>query len=40
MCLCVSNSGQWYGSYYITRTLVKKDDDYCSSYNVYLVEER
>jgi hypothetical protein len=30
---------QWYDNYYITRTLIKKDDDYYSSYEVYLVED-
>lgn len=29
---------QWYGQYYITRTMIKKDDAYYSSYEVYLVE--
>jgi hypothetical protein len=31
---------QWYGDYYITRTLIKKDDEYYSSYEVYLVVEK
>jgi len=31
---------QWYDKYYITRTLVKKDDDYSSSYEIYLVEDK
>jgi len=31
---------QWYGRYYITRTLIKKGDDYYSSYEVYVVEEK
>jgi hypothetical protein len=31
---------QWYDKYYITRTLIKKDDDYYSSYEIYLVEDR
>jgi hypothetical protein len=31
---------QWYDKYYITRTLIKKDDDYYSSYEIYLVEEK
>jgi hypothetical protein len=31
---------QWYDKYYITRTLVKKDDDYYSSYEIYLVEDK
>lgn len=30
---------QWYGNYYITRTLIKKDDDYFSCYEIYLVED-
>lgn len=30
---------QWYGKYYITRNLIKKDDDYYSSYEIYLVED-
>jgi hypothetical protein len=30
---------QWYDKYYITRTLVKKDDDYYSSYEIYRVED-
>ena len=30
---------QWYDNYYITRTLIKKDDDYYSSYEIYLVED-
>jgi len=29
---------QWYDGFYITRTLVKKDDDYYSSYEIYRVE--
>jgi hypothetical protein len=29
---------QWYDNYYITRTLIKKDDDYYSSYEIYMVE--
>ena len=31
---------QWYDNYYITRTLIKKDDDYYSSYEIYFVEEK
>ena len=31
---------QWYDNYYITRTLIKKDDDYYSSYETYLVEDK
>jgi len=31
---------QWYDNYYITRTLIKKDDDYYSSYEIYMVEEK
>ena len=31
---------QWYGQYYIIRNLVKKDDDYYSSYEIYLVEKK
>jgi len=31
---------QWYDKYYITRTLIKKDDDYYSSYEIYLVEDK
>src|SRR4030043_705709 len=31
---------QWYDKFYITRTLVKKDDDYSSSYEIYLVEDK
>jgi len=30
---------QWYDNYYITRTMIKKDDDYYSSYEIYLVED-
>ena len=30
---------QWYDKYYITRTLVKKDDDYYSSYEIFRVED-
>jgi hypothetical protein len=30
---------QWYDKYYITRTLIKKDDDYYSSYEIYRVED-
>jgi hypothetical protein len=30
---------QWYDNYYITRTLIKRDDDYYSSYEIYLVED-
>jgi hypothetical protein len=30
---------QWYDRYYITRTLVKKDDDYYSAYEIYRVED-
>jgi len=30
---------QWYGQYYITRTLVKKGDDYYSSYEIYRVKD-
>lgn len=30
---------QWYGNCYITRTLIKKDDDYYSSYEIYRVED-
>lgn len=30
---------QWYDNYYITRTLIKRDDDYYSSYDIYLVED-
>jgi len=30
---------QWYDRYYITRNLIKKDDDYYSSYEIYLVED-
>ena len=31
---------QWYDRYYITRTRVKKDDDYYSFYEIYRVEEK
>ena len=31
---------QWYDRYYITRTRVKKDDDYYSCYEIYLVEDK
>jgi hypothetical protein len=30
---------QWYDNYYITRTLIKKDDDYYSSYGIYMVKD-
>lgn len=28
---------QWYDKYYITRTMIKKDDEYYSSYEIYIV---
>jgi hypothetical protein len=31
---------QWYDKYYITRTRIKKGDDYYSSYEIYLVENK
>jgi hypothetical protein len=30
---------QWYERYYILRTLIKKNDDYFSSYEIYRVED-
>jgi hypothetical protein len=31
---------KWYDDYYISRKLIKKDDDYYSSYEIYTVEEK
>jgi hypothetical protein len=31
---------QWHDKYYITRTRIKKGDDYYSSYEIYLVEKK
>jgi len=31
---------KWYDNYYIIRKLIKKDDDYYSSYEIYMVEEK
>jgi hypothetical protein len=31
---------QWYSQFYITRTMIKKDEDYYSSYEIYLVEDK
>jgi hypothetical protein len=33
-------STKWYGSYYIIRKHIKKDDDLYSSYEIYMVEEK
>ena len=31
---------KWYDNYYIIRKHIKKDDDYYSSYEIYMVEEK
>ena len=33
-------STKWYDNYYIMRKRIKKDDDYYSSYEIYMVEEK